>query len=466
LRNDDDTVSSDINNLNSEFLDYRGNFSATINLAQNQFFKGESINFTFEFSVFHSPVLIDSLLLEVSDLVDRSALQSFLINTTYTPGNYSLDLQISPGFNQEGLVVLTDKEYELTELRVSYKQLQKWNLYRKPIGISLQGELKPEYYQRLIWTTQATENITISSQNNSIEFTSLNTTGFALMNTTIETTGYTRLYFNITGIDNSTVEMSINNTKEIFQANESTFLPIGVLQGKQDLNFSIFIEVNDSISISVGLSTRHVPILAVIASNHWTGHGNDELLFREPEYYLSQVSTRFENALNVTFVIVAMVNFESTSGSDLFLLADEAKSAVGSEFNLPSGNWTTGPGTQLENAGADILIILTNKTMDHLGIVLGSHGFAYNMAIHARGSALQISPRLPPSFADNLIQHELSHIFGAPDRWTSDDPPSVMTKSHPEDVLVDYIIEEYWLKRIDWLEEDIQVMVERATLYV
>jgi hypothetical protein len=452
--------------VSTDTIEYNSNFTAEVTFKTTEYFKGENLDLTLNFDVLYSNAYVNSTQFTVFDSKsNRTAKQSIFVNETFFPGSYAKNLSLSPGFSEDGFIALTNQNYTIVNFAVNYVQLRAKQQINKSLNVRLFGKLKAEYEQMnsINWYNSSTQNITIQANKGIIQLNSTSVNGSTVLNTTIQTTGYTRLEYNITGINQSTVLLELgdlNSTKQV------GYFEIGALKDSQ--NFSILVDIfnHENVSIVLSLRTRHVPILAVMASNNWEGIDADEPPFRNPEYYMSQVSHRFESIFNVSIIPVVIVEFESISGSDLFVLADEATQAVGKELQLESNTWKTGTGTQEENMGADILIILTNKTMDHLGIVLGAYGNAFNMAINARGSFFEGSYRLPSNLADNLIQHELSHVFGAPDRWTDSDPASIMTKTKPDDIYSDIFTGKFWLTRTDWLEEDIQTMIDRVIWYI
>ncbi|MFV2015094.1 MAG: hypothetical protein ACC656_06690, partial [Candidatus Heimdallarchaeota archaeon] len=289
--------------------------------------------------------------------------------------------------------------------------------------------------------------------------------------TEIETTGYTRMYYNVSGQTNSSIQIGITNFMNITNST-SGYLPIGEYEGKQNVTIQFAIIEKENISLTFSLPTRKITIMTVVANNNWEKLSEDGTEFRKADFYLDQLNGHFSTKFNVTFVQVANVDFSSSSsGSNLLIMREEAIRAVGSNLKLNGSRWQTGVGTQLDNAGGDILLILTNKTMSNLGIVFRAPDGknSLNLAIAARGSQNtgqeSVELRLSSIWADNLIQHELSHIFRAPDRWTEDDPASVMTKSRPDDAYSDFVTSKFWLTRTNWLEEDIQTMVDHFDVF-
>ena len=88
------------------------------------------------------------------------------------------------------------------------------------------------------------------------------------------------------------------------------------------------------------------------------------------------------------------------------------------------------------------------------------------MVANAGGSLNANGFRLQPSWADNLFQHELSHVFGAPDRYTGEDPPSIMTKSETlQDLLDDLANGTLWLELTNWLDEDLLTIASQFIYY-
>lgn len=464
-----------VSDIQSEIVDYDGSLTAVVNFTQKDFYKGESIPFELQVIVESSPARLETITLGVRDLnLSRSANQSIQLDMLINPGTHSLPLELNPGFNIDGFVALVNKNYTLTSYRLNYTQIQLKQSISGELNHNLFGKLYSVYDQaeEMTWTPRSITNATLNVNNNNITLTSTNENATATIYTEIETTAYTRLYYNVTGQTNSSIQIGINNFVNITNSTAG-HLPIGEYQGRQNVTILFNITNHENISIVFSIPTRKIAIMTVVASNNWEEVSEDGLKFHNASYYMDLYNTHFSSVFNMTFVNVANVDFDSSPGSsNLLIMREEAIKAVGTNLKLNQSRWAVGVGTQLENAGGDILLILSNKTMDHLGIVYrapdGENNL--NLAIAVGGSLntgqISVKLRLRSTWADNLIQHELSHIFRAPDRWTEDDPPSVMTKSRPIDAYIDFASSNFWLGRTNWLEADIQTMVDHFDIFL
>ena len=102
---------------------------------------------------------------------------------------------------------------------------------------------------------------------------------------------------------------------------------------------------------------------------------------------------------------------------------DDAKAAAGVMLGL-EGDWDVAAGRSAYNHGFDLLTSYSNQTSEH-------YGFAYykmNACFHF-GQSEELGEyswlTIVADWAENLIQHEISHNFGAYDRDRTFFPPSV-----------------------------------------
>ena len=185
-------------------------------------------------------------------------------------------------------------------------------------------------------------------------------------------------------------------------------------------------------------------------SHSWdTGSGYDEITDD-----IAEASMRFEQALNVSFIPSPPRYFDYPATTDLATIRDYAVIASEEAFGIPGG-WRAETGYSAENKGFDVLFIATNETADHYGIVFAQGGEPTNYLVIAAQSKEAYGVRVQAEWVDNLFQHELSHILWALDRWSSSDPPSVMTKpSSVQDALQMLNSGTLWLQITNWLVED------------
>jgi len=466
--------------VRSEFVD-NSEIDATLDFAIDNiaFYKGENIPFALNLEILKSKVFIQSLTIRATDLVlNRSAEQSFPLDLDLEPGQYSYDFQLKPGFSENGLVTLGYNTYSLDYFNVTYFSTLKSETLQKPLNVTLEGNHYPTTNELMtnVWNTLDSENVTIDARGDTINFAALQINATPAVSTFVNLTGNPRLDYEFVGLKNSIVNILLNGSL-LESIKDKTFgnLSVGLYLGIYNLTIQPQIVQQENISIKLVLPNQHIPIFVVIANNNWDGEAEDGYVFREPEFYLDQVTERFKTIFNVSFYVVAQVDFETDKSSSYTVLRVDAIDAVGQELKLRNNKWSLDLRTNSSNAGADLMIVLTDKTMDYLGIVFGTPLGRYNMAFHARGSLntgtggdneeLDAEIRLPPSFADNLIQHEMSHIFGAIDRFTDTDNPSIMTKSRLDDALIDLIAGRFWLGLTYWLEDDIDLMVNEFARY-
>lgn len=448
---------------------YQGNVLANISITQHDFFKGDNIPFNLEVIIGDSKARLNHISVSVKDLdMNRTADQHIMINSLFDPGTHLLDLEIEPGFDINGFVALTNKNYTLTSYTLIYTQVHEVNNITKSMNHTLFGYLPEKHEQatNLDWVVQTEINGSVTIIQNNFTTVSSEENALVSLTTEIETIGYTRINYNISGLINSTVNMTVKDETRIY--NDSTgYFPIGLFEDKHNLTILFNITSHENVSLQISIPTQKIAILTVIANDHWEGLSDDGLKFRDPAYYLDQVNSRFRSSMNLTFVQVALVDFEMRfESTNMETMKSIAILDVGDKYRLNNSIWNPGVGTQKSNAGADILLILSNRTMTNLGVVFSNQ----NLAIAVRGSLntgdTAIELRLPQSYADNLIQHELSHIFRAPDRWTESDEVSIMSKSRPDDALLDLVTKSFWLVQTAWLEEDIQTMVENTDVFL
>ena len=137
---------------------------------------------------------------------------------------------------------------------------------------------------------------------------------------------------------------------------------------------------------------------------------------------------------------------------------------AGELLNLQD-DWDIVYGRSSKNHGFDLLLTFSNRTSEH-------YGFAYyerNAAFHF-GQSEELGEyswiSIVEDWAENLIQHEISHNFGAHDRDRLVSPPSVMSKpSTPEQTIADFTTNLLWLQVNNWLLEDILLMLKNRIMF-
>ena len=123
--------------------------------------------------------------------------------------------------------------------------------------------------------------------------------------------------------------------------------------------------------------------------------------------------------------------------------------------------WFASPADHRLHCGADAASIAS----DHFGFAYYERNACFNFAQSEElGEYSWLT--IVGDWAENLIQHEVSHLFGAEDRDRTFDPPSVMSKpSNPDQVIADFSINKLWLQVNNWLMEDILLMLANRAMF-
>ncbi|MHA1952567.1 MAG: hypothetical protein ACW96U_01310 [Candidatus Heimdallarchaeaceae archaeon] len=203
-------------------------------------------------------------------------------------------------------------------------------------------------------------------------------------------------------------------------------------------------------------------VFVVMLNDNWEIIGNEvgrKNLFES----MFETSFFFERYLGIKLIPILELEWYPNNTSkevvDLIALND-----AGELLNLQD-DWDIVYGRSSENHGFDLLLSFSNRTSEH-------YGFAYyerNAAFHF-GQSEELGEyswiSIVEDWAENLIQHEISHNFGALDRDRTVDPPSVMSKpSTPEQAIADFTTNLLWLQVNNWLLEDILLMLKNRAMF-
>ncbi|MHA1708174.1 MAG: hypothetical protein ACTSYV_03750 [Candidatus Heimdallarchaeaceae archaeon] len=243
------------------------------------------------------------------------------------------------------------------------------------------------------------------------------------------------IYFNSSNkISNITIEFTITN------ANEGMILYL------------------DDFSIE---SYEH-RVFVVVLNDFWEWKGN-ETIRKNPIKTIEETSCFFEKNLGIKLLPILELKWHPNS-TKMDIVDDLALKATKKGLKLEE-NWEISNGRSKRNNGFDLLACFSNQTSEH-------YGFAYyrmNVAFHfAQSEELGEYSWLSiiDEWAENLAQHEISHNFGALDRYRPEDPPSVMTKpTTAEQALADFTTNRLWLQLNNWLFEDIKLMIENRGMF-
>jgi len=430
--------------------------NSTVHILDTTTYKGDMINMELSVEV-NTTTTLSAIRINATDpKYNRQGSQMIPLNLTLDAGQLTTQLKISPAFPDGFGMVMAEPDlaYQIDSYTLFYNNSK--NYIKTGMINSQLSIMKNTAYDQmdhLDWTVPD-QTASVVASAGTLNITSAIPTTFTL-STLINTTGYTRLNYSLSIADANLVMLVDNYTLGPIPEN---YLPLGNFKGMHNLTLTGTINTGGSLNMSLSLITKRVVFFTVIADNHWAGTGTDGYVFRDPSYYIQQASSPFENVFNVTYIPSKVVHTSTPDSDNLVDYTNTVLTEVGTALNLTSDIWTIGSGTFEQNMGYDLLLVFTNVTMQHLGIVYGNQTGAFNLGVHSRGSHYTGNYRLPPVFADNLIQHEVSHIFGAPDRFTTTSPPSIMTKSTPDAALGDILRGTFWLYQTSWLEQDIQTM--------
>jgi hypothetical protein len=264
-------------------------------------------------------------------------------------------------------------------------------------------------------------------------------------------------------IDNADIEMNLtldehSTTNQIIYYGNKTGVvdvTIQVLFTNADLGTKIHL---DNFSI---VQYEH-RVYIVILNDYWETMG-DEIVRKNLFESIHDVSFFFEAELGIKLIPVLELEWHPNS-TRMAVVDDIALDDAGRLLKLQD-DWDVEYGRSPDNHGFDLLLTFSNRTSEH-------YGFAYyraNAAFHfAQSEELGEYSWLTivEDWAENLIQHEISHNFGAYDRDRSIYPPSVMSKpSTPEQALADFTTNLLWLQVNNWLIEDILLMLEYKSMF-
>jgi len=417
-----------------------------------------SENITFELIINTSiNVTINTLNIYISDYYsNRIEEVTFDFNQLNISNNQNIPLTFSPIIENENPLILSSTLYPYTvsSYKLNYNTSSN---FEKLISSSYQIKINeyPSINRALNFNwTKTNGDLNLNQNYNQLSILSNSNTTFEIY-TILNATGCT--YISLGSSSNvSELQFSINDTI-ISPINDR--LEIGIFKGINVFKILSIQNHTQEYEVNFNMTTRKIVLFSVIADNNWeTRNGQNDTIYFSPVTYLKQSNYHFLSTFNLSIIYAKTIKISTPTNTNLFEYYNQTIFEVGSVLNLEKNKWHTSTGSTYKNSGFDLLLVFTNKTMSNLGVVYGNQSGPFNVALHSQGSLNGGNFRLPPNFSDNLFQHEISHIFGAPDRFTSTSSPSVMTKSLPEDIVQDILFGRYWLNLNNWLEVDIQTM--------
>ncbi len=171
----------------------------------------------------------------------------------------------------------------------------------------------------------------------------------------------------------------------------------------------------------------------------------------------------FERELGIKLIPILELEWQPENLSSL-VVDDDALASAGEMLVLET-DWIVAMGRSNQNHGFDLLTSYSNQTSDH-------YGFAYyerNACFHF-GQSEELGEyswiTIVGDWAENLVQHEISHNFGAEDRDRTFFEPSIMSKpANSDQVQADFLINRLWLQVNNWLIDDILLMLANRAMF-
>ncbi len=392
-------------------------------------------------------------------LVSNFSINFHLQKDKNTTVQYNIPRGFSDASNHKFMLI--DKgNYTLNSIALRYNSTSVYTSKAFLIGSSFNiiGEPISQMQRGSLWTA---EQIDLSTGKRISNFFLTMKESSIKINADFNSTFILRSQINLTSVNfvklsssgKSPTNFFINGSSAVVTLNSSSSANVAQFSNTTKFEVVFNLEKGESLTISILVPKQLIVLYYGIADDHW------ETNFENPLITMNLVNKYFKEWFNIKFVFSIKINFVSPSTTNLPTMMLSAAKQFGEALGLMNNTWDIGPGKRKGNLGLDFLLIISNKTMSNYGMVLGDRNAGYNMASNVGGSLNARGFRLAQDWADNLFQHEISHMFNAPDRYTGQDPPSIMTKSStPEQVVSDISAGTSWLQINNWLPQDLVTM--------
>ncbi|MHA1115073.1 MAG: zinc-dependent metalloprotease family protein [Candidatus Heimdallarchaeaceae archaeon] len=284
------------------------------------------------------------------------------------------------------------------------------------------------------------------------------------------------------------LSVKINNKerKHVQEIDEKSKMHQKIIFGEikeenEEANISIEIttteEINKDFEIiidNVSIRAYEKKIFIAILDNNWkTAQG--EVIRNETEIAVERASKYFEKNLGIKLMPLVRVEWKLESENKIISLDEMHEKAIKDAEKLLGlkQEWIVEKGRSEKNNGFDMLNAFTNRTGEHFGFIFGGENAAFHFAqsnylqkaLNEAGMGY-IQVTIIDEWAESLVQHEVSHIFGAKDRDSREYEPSVMTKQlTTEEIIKAFIEGKMWLQCNNWLIEDMKIMIENVELF-
>lgn len=203
-------------------------------------------------------------------------------------------------------------------------------------------------------------------------------------------------------------------------------------------------------------------VFVVVLNEYWTYY-RDERIRSPPIEAINNASKYFREQFGIELIPLVELEWQLSS-TKIEEAHNEGLIKAGELLKLKN-KWDAIAGRSTKNNGFDMLLCFSNKTGEHYGFVYWKENVAFHFGqSNELGSYNWFT--ILNEWSDNLVQHEVSHIFGALDRARPPYPPSVMSKATtPEQVLIDFANKQLWLQVNNWLYEDQLLMIENVGMF-
>ena len=335
------------------------------------------------------------------------------------------------------------------------------------------GDLQDERTVTLITTHPSLENETIRFTNTE-SISSDNSTWVSISQTmNLDKTHYLS-FSQVIESTNCSIEVNLlldgikqNNSLSLNSFSpENQIIHFGERKGLTEVTIQIvFVYADNSTYVYLDnlsiLSYEH-RVFVFMLNNNWEISGND-IARNDLITTMNDTSKFFEKELGIKLIPILELPWHPNDVS-MSLVDDIALETAGELLGL-EGDWDLIQGRSLNNHGFDILTTFTNQTSEHFGFVKYNSNAAFHFAESEElGEYSYIG--ILADWAENLVQHEVSHIFGADDRDRTYDPVSVMSKPvTPQQVWDDFSHGWLWLQVNNWMIEDILLMLENRAMF-
>jgi len=284
------------------------------------------------------------------------------------------------------------------------------------------------------------------------------------------------------------LSMKINNKerKHVEEIDEKSIMHQKIIFGEieeenEEANITIEIKTTEEIKKDFEIIIDNVSIRAyekkifiAILDNNWK-IAQEEVIRNETKVAVERASKYFEKNMGIKLIPLVRVEWKLESENKIVSLDEMHEKAIKDAEKLLGlkQEWVVEKGRSEKNNGFDMLNAFTNKTGEHFGFIFGEENAAFHFAqsnylqkaLNEAGMGY-IQVTVIDEWAENLVQHEVSHIFGAKDRDSREYEPSVMTKQlTTEEVIKAFIEGKMWLQCNNWLIEDMKIMIENLELF-